>query len=55
MPRIVHFEFLAEDPERAAKFWQETFDGNPEGQSYWVDESEASTAGSCAAATSRGQ
>ena len=39
MPRIVHFEFLAEDPERAAKFWQDTFGWSTqsfEGQSYWL-------------------
>jgi hypothetical protein len=25
MPRPVHFEFIAEDPERAARFWSEAF------------------------------
>jgi predicted enzyme related to lactoylglutathione lyase len=25
MPRPVHFEFVAEDPERAARFWSEAF------------------------------
>jgi uncharacterized protein len=25
MPRVVHFEFAASDPERAATFWREAF------------------------------
>jgi uncharacterized protein len=25
MPRVIHFEFAADDPERAAKFYRETF------------------------------
>jgi predicted enzyme related to lactoylglutathione lyase len=40
MPRVVHFEFTADDPERAAAFWSETFgwsidkwEGN---QPYWL-------------------
>jgi predicted enzyme related to lactoylglutathione lyase len=40
MPRVVHFEFTADDPERAEKFWAETFgwkiqkwEGN---QPYWL-------------------
>jgi uncharacterized protein len=39
MPRIVHFEFLADDPDRATKFWQDTFGWTTQtfgGQSYWL-------------------
>jgi predicted enzyme related to lactoylglutathione lyase len=39
MPRIVHFEFLADDPERATKFWQDTFGWTAQsfgGQNYWL-------------------
>ena len=39
MPRVVHFEFGADDPERAARFWGEAFgweiDRWPGGE-YWL-------------------
>ncbi len=38
MPRVVHFEFLADDPERAVKFWGDAFGWktqNWEGN-YWL-------------------
>ncbi|HYM58793.1 MAG TPA: VOC family protein [Solirubrobacteraceae bacterium] len=39
MPRIVHFEFLADDPERAVKFWNDAFGWKSdtwEGATYWL-------------------
>jgi predicted enzyme related to lactoylglutathione lyase len=39
MPRVVHFEFLADDPERATKFWQDTFGWDIQSygeQTYWL-------------------
>jgi predicted enzyme related to lactoylglutathione lyase len=39
MPRPVHFEFVAEDPERAARFWSAAFGWKIERwgeQRYWV-------------------
>ena len=38
MPRVIHFEFLAEDPERAIAFWSDVFGWqipNGPGQTYW--------------------
>jgi len=39
MPRVVHFEFLADDPERAVRFWEEAFGWKTqtwEGATYWL-------------------
>ena len=39
MPRVVHFEFLADDPDRAVKFWEEAFGWKTqtwEGATYWL-------------------
>jgi len=39
MPRVVHFEFLADDPERAVKFWQDAFGWQSNswgGATYWL-------------------
>ena len=40
MPRVVHFEFAADDPERAVRFWSEAFGWHVkhwEGpQDYWL-------------------
>lgn len=40
MPRVVHFEFAAEEPERAATFWREAFGWTiqnwPGGREYWL-------------------
>jgi len=40
MPRVIHFELNADDPERAVKFYQEVFGWNTQKwdgpQSYWL-------------------
>ena len=39
MPRVVHFEFLSDDPEQSVKFFQEAFGWQNQswpGQSYWL-------------------
>ena len=40
MPRVIHFELSADDPERAVKFYDEVFGWKPERwdgpQSYWL-------------------
>ncbi len=38
MPRVIHFELLADDPERAADFWREALGWRvpaAQGQAYW--------------------
>jgi predicted enzyme related to lactoylglutathione lyase len=39
MPRVVHFEFISDDPERSAKFFEDAFGWKSqtwEGQTYWL-------------------
>ena len=39
MPRVVHFEFLSDDPEQSVKFFEEAFgwqNQSWEGQTYWL-------------------
>ncbi len=40
MPKVIHFEFGADDPERAIKFYQDTFGWEitkyPGGPDYWL-------------------
>jgi predicted enzyme related to lactoylglutathione lyase len=37
MPRVIHFEFAADNPERAAKFYREVSAGSlPNGAAQWT-------------------
>ena len=39
MPRVVHFEFLSDDPEQSVKFFSDAFgwqNQSWEGQTYWL-------------------
>ena len=39
MPRVVHFEFLSDDPEQSVKFFSDVFGWQNqcwEGQTYWL-------------------